>query len=293
MNYKGMRQTQKLRELLRQDGVVVGAGAHDALSARIIEQVGFPLCLVTGAGVSMCRGYADFGLMSLEEVVSASRYIAEAVEIPVVVDADTGFGNALSVIRTVHMFEQAGVAGIHIEDQAWPKKCGHYAGKLLIPKEEMVQKIRAALDARRDPDFVIIARCDALSVNGLKDTLERGDAYVKAGADILWCEMLGNRSDNDAIAAHFRGRVPMHYNHSSSPLVPKLSVEEYAKLGFKTVGYHAQAAHVAAMAMIDVLTQIRKTGNTLSTLDRIGDFDQYYNIGRMQELRELEKKYVL
>lgn len=293
MNYKGMRQTQKLRELLRQDGLVVGAGAHDAMSARIIQKVGFPVCFVSGAGISMCRGYADFGLMSVEEVVSACRYIAEAVDIPVIADADNGYGNALGVVRTVHMFEQAGIAGIHIEDQVWPKKCGHYAGKRLITKEEMVQKIRAALDQRRDPDFVIIARCDALAVNGLKDTLERGDAYIDAGADILWCEMLGNRSDNDAIAEHFRGRAHLHYNHSSSPLVPKLSLQEYEKLGFKTVGYHAQAAHVAAMAMIDVLTEIKKTGNTLSVLDRIGDFDEYYNIGRMQELRELEKKYVL
>jgi len=171
MNTKGMSQTQKLRALLKQDGLVVGAGAHDAMTAHIIEQVGFPLCFVTGAGISMTHGYADVGFMGMEEVVSACRYIAEAVDIPVVSDADNGYGNAINVRRTVRAFEQAGVAGIHMEDQVSPKRCGHMSGKQLIPKQEMVQKIHAALDARRDPNFVIFARCDALMVNGLDDTL--------------------------------------------------------------------------------------------------------------------------
>ncbi|MBI3068683.1 MAG: isocitrate lyase/PEP mutase family protein, partial [Betaproteobacteria bacterium] len=125
MSYKGMRQTEKLRELLRQDGLVVGAGAHDAMTARIVQQVGFPVCFVTGAGISMTHGYADVGLMSMEEVVSTCRYIAEAVEIPVIADADNGYGNAINAMRTVRAFEQAGIAGIHIEDQDWPKRCGH------------------------------------------------------------------------------------------------------------------------------------------------------------------------
>ena len=134
------------------------------------------MCVVTGAGVSMCRGYPDVGLVTMEEMVRNARYIAEAIEIPVVVDADNGYGNAINVRRTVREFERAGVAGIHIEDQVWPKRCGHMFGKKLIPAEEMVQKIRAALDARRDPDFVIIARCDALLVEGLDKALERGEA---------------------------------------------------------------------------------------------------------------------
>ncbi|MBI4189778.1 MAG: isocitrate lyase/PEP mutase family protein [Betaproteobacteria bacterium] len=293
MNYKGMGQTAKLRELLRRDGLIVAAGAHDAMSARIIEQVGFPVCLTSGAGISMCRGYADFGLMSLEEVVSACRYIADAVDIPVIADGDNGYGNALGVMRTVRLFEQAGVAGLSIEDQAMPKRCGHMSGKTLISKEEMVQKIRAARDACRDPDFVILARCDALIVTGLQDTLDRGDAYATAGADILWCEVASDMGKIEAIARHFRGRIPLHYNHSSSPMVPKLSLAEYERLGFKTVGYHAQAAHVAAMSMREVLAEIRKTGNTLSVLGRIGDFEDYYNIGHLRELRELEKKYAV
>src|ERR1041385_9005855 len=159
----------KLRKLLEGDRIVVGGGAHDALSARIVEQTGFPLCVVTGAGVSMCRGYPDVGLVTMEEMVRNARYIAEAVEIPVLVDADNGYGNAINVRRTVREFERAGVAGIHIEDQVWPKRCGHMFGKRLIPKDEMAGKIKAAVDARHDGDFLIIARCDALMVNGIED----------------------------------------------------------------------------------------------------------------------------
>jgi 2-methylisocitrate lyase-like PEP mutase family enzyme len=291
MSYKGMRQTQKLREMLRQDGLVYGAGAHDAMTARIIEQAGFPVCFVTGAGISMTHGYADVGLMSVEEVVGTCRYIAEAVDIPVISDADNGYGNAINTMRTVRMFEQAGVAGIHIEDQVWPKRCGHMTGKRLIPKEEMVQKIHAALDARRDPNFVIFARCDALMVNGLQDSLDRGDAYIEAGADVLWLEMRQDLAEIEAMAKHFKGRVPMHFNHSSSGMVPKLSLQEIEKLGFKTAGFHAHAIHAAAKTMIEVLGEIKKTGNALTVWDKIGGFEEFYNIGGLKEINALEKKY--
>lgn len=285
--------TKRLRELLKQQGLVVGAGAHDAMTAKIVQQVGFPLCFVTGAGISMTNGYADLGLMSVEEVVGRCRYIAEAVDIPVVSDADNGYGNALNVRRTVRMFEQAGVAGIHMEDQDWPKRCGHMAGKRLVSKPEMVQKIHAALDARRDPNFVIFARCDALLVNGLEDTLERGEAYLEAGADILWFEMRDNRQEIDAMSKQFRGRIPMHFNHSSSGMVPHLPETELEGLGFKTVGYHAHAIHAAAKIIVQVLTEIKQTGNSASVWDRIGGFDEFYNIGGLQELRTLEKKYAV
>ncbi|HAT35742.1 MAG TPA: carboxyvinyl-carboxyphosphonate phosphorylmutase, partial [Rhodospirillaceae bacterium] len=159
-----MKATAQLRQLLAQDGLVLAGGAHDAMTAQLVEQVGFQLCVVTGAGTSVCRGYPDIGLLSMEEMVTNARYIAEAVDIPVIVDADNGYGNALNARRTVRAFEAAGIAGIHIEDQTWPKRCGHMMGKSLIPKEEMAQKLRAALDARRDDDFVIIARCDAYLV---------------------------------------------------------------------------------------------------------------------------------
>ncbi len=222
---------RELRALLRSGELVLGGGAHDALSARIVQETGYPLCVVTGAGVSMCRGYPDVGFVTMEEMVANARYIAEAVRIPVVVDADNGYGNALNVMRTVREFERAGVAGIHIEDQAWPKRCGHMFGKRLIPKEEMAGKIRAALDARRDEDFVIIARCDAVMVEGLAKTLERGEAYLEAGADMLFFEMRESMEEIEAMARQFRGRIPLHYNHSPSGMVPRLHVDEIRSAG--------------------------------------------------------------
>jgi len=293
MNPKGITQTQKLRELMKQDALVVGAGAHDAMTAHIVEHVGFPVCFVTGAGISMTRGYADYGLMSMAEVVSECRYIAEAVNIPVIADADNGYGNALNVMRTVRAFEQAGVAAIHMEDQVWPKRCGHMEGKRVIPKEEMVQKIKAALDARRDPNFMIFARCDALMVNGLEDTLERGEAYLEAGCDVLWFEMRQNMDEIRAMSKQFKGRIPMHFNHSSSGKVPHLPLTELKELGFKTVGFHAHAIHAAAMITLHVLKEIKRTGNSESVWDKIGGFEEFYNIGGLEEFKALEKKYAV
>jgi len=288
-----MRTTTRLRELLAGDDLVLGGGAHDALSAQMVEQAGFPLCVVTGAGVSLCRGYPDVGLISLEETVANARYIAEAVTIPVVVDADNGYGNAINVMRTVRAFEQAGVAGIHIEDQTWPKRCGHMFGKSVIPKQEMCQKIRAALDARRDPDFLIVARCDALMVNGLEDTLERGDAYIEAGADMLWCETRESMEEIRAIAAHFRGRKPLWWNHSPSGMVPRIPAAELLAMGFKTSCFYVHALMAGARAMRETLAEIRRTGNADSVWERMMPLDELWEVSGLSRIRALEKKYGL
>jgi 2-methylisocitrate lyase-like PEP mutase family enzyme len=286
-----MGKARRLRELLAQPGIVLGGGAHDGLSARIVEQVGYPLCVVTGAGVSMCRGYPDIGLVTMPEMVENARYIAEAVNIPVVVDADNGYGNALNAARTVREFERAGVAGIHIEDQVWPKRCGHMFGKRVIPKQEMAGKIKAAVDARRDPDFVIIARCDALMVNGLDDALERGEAYVEAGADMLFFEMRESMDEIRAMADQFRGRIPLHFNHSPSGMVPRLHVSEIEKLGFKTACFYVHALMAACKTMREVLTEIRQTGNSLSVWERMVKFDDFWEIADLKAYRQAETKY--
>jgi 2,3-dimethylmalate lyase len=285
------RTTTRLRELLAGDRLVMAGGAHDALSACIVQQVGYPLCVVTGAGVSVCRGYPDVGLLSLEEMVRNAHYIADAVDIPVIVDADNGYGNAINVRRTVREFEAAGVAGIHIEDQTWPKRCGHMFGKQVIPKQEMVQKIHAALDARRDPDFVVIARCDALMVNGLEDTLERGEAYLEAGVDMLFFEMREAMDEIRAMAEQFRGRVPLHFNHSPSGMVPRLHVSEIEALGFKTAAFYVHALMAACTTMREVLETILATGNSEAVWDRMVPFDQFWDIVGMAEIRKLEKRY--
>ena len=285
------RATTRLRALLARDGLAMAGGAHDALSARIVEQTGFPLCVVTGAGVSVCRGFPDVGLLGLEENVRNARYIAEAVDIPVIVDADNGYGNAINVRRTVREFEAAGVAGIHIEDQTWPKRCGHMFGKSVIPKDEMAQKIRAAREARRDPDFVVIARCDALMVNGLEDTLERGEAYLEAGVDMLFFEMRESMEEIRAMAERFRGRIPLHFNNSPSGMVPRLHISEIEALGFKTAAFYVHALMAACRTMREVLETILATGNAEAVWERMVPFDQFWEIVGLAEIRELERRY--
>jgi 2-methylisocitrate lyase-like PEP mutase family enzyme len=288
-----MRKTQRLRQLLAGDGIVMGGGAHDAFSARIVEQAGFDLCVVTGAGVAACRGYPDVGLVTLEEMTRNARYIADAIAIPVIVDADNGYGNAINVVRTVREFEHAGVAGLHLEDQTWPKRCGHMMGKTVIEKDEMCQKLHAAQDAREDPDFVIIARCDAMLVNGLDDVLARGDAYIEAGADMLFCEVRDSMDEVRALASHFKDRVPLHWNYSPSPMVPRLSAKEVEALGYKTCCFYVQSLMSAAKTMQEVMAEIRKTGSAETIEHRMIGFEDLWDINDMASIREMERKYAV
>src|SRR5437660_5708433 len=185
-----MRATTRLRELLSGPELLVAPGAYDALSARLITQAGFQAVYMTGFGTAASvLGQPDVGLLTMSEMVSRASALAAVVgDVPLIADADTGYGNPINVQRTIHEYERAGVAGLHIEDQVWPKKCGHMEGKQVIPMEEMVQKVRAAVDARQSPDFVIIARTDANAVNGLEDAIQRGRAYREAGADSVFIE---------------------------------------------------------------------------------------------------------
>ncbi|PPR64289.1 MAG: 2,3-dimethylmalate lyase [Alphaproteobacteria bacterium MarineAlpha4_Bin2] len=288
-----MSKTRKLRELLARDGIVMGGGAHDAFSARLVEQAGFELCVVTGAGVAACRGYPDVGLVTLEEMTRNARYIADAVGIPVIIDADNGYGNAINVVRTVREFEHAGVAGIHLEDQTWPKRCGHMFGKALIAKEEMCQKLKAAQDARADDNFVIIARCDAMLVNGLDDVLDRCNAYIEAGADMLFCEVRESKEEIEAVAAAFKDKVPLHWNHSPSPMVPRLSAKQVEAMGFKTCCFYVQSLMAAAKTMREVLAEIRKSGTSEGVVDRMIGFDELWEINDMSSIREMEQKYAV
>ena len=193
------RPTTRLRELLAADGLIVAPFILNALHARIAESVGFNAVYMTGAGTSAEKGFPDVGMLTMTEMVTNARYIANAVDIPVICDADTGYGNALTTQRTVREYESAGVAGIHIEDQVFPKKCGFFEGKQVVPMEEHVQKIRAALDARRDPDFVIIARCDAYAVTGWEDTVRRCKAYREAGADMVFVDGIKSVEDLETL----------------------------------------------------------------------------------------------
>ena len=181
-----MRSTTRLRQLLNGGSMVVAPFILNALHAKIAESVDFQAVYMTGSGTAAERGFPDVGLLTMTEMVTNAKYVADAVQVPVVCDADTGYGNPLNVQRTVREYQAAGVAGVHIEDQLFPKKCGFFDGKQVIPQDEMVQKIHAALDARTDPDFVIIARCDAYAVTGWQDAVQRCQAYAQAGADMVF-----------------------------------------------------------------------------------------------------------
>ena len=286
-----MKSTTQLRQLLRQDGIVLAGGAYDALSARIVEEAGYPLCTVTAAGFCLSRGFPNIGLVTMREMTENAAYIADAVDIPVIVDADTGFGPPINVMRTVREFEKAGVAGIHIEDQVWPNRGGHNEGKQVLSIKDMTQKIRAACEARRDSDFVIMARCDSLMVTGLQDTLERGEAYVEAGADMIFFEMRENLDEIKAMGERLGKRVPLHFNHSASGKVPLLSIREIEKLGFKTIAFYLQPIMAAAKAMRDVLREIKQSGNTTSSTKNMISFDEFQELGGLTEIRKTEAKY--
>ena len=206
-----MKATAKLRGMLGAEGLVVAPFVLNALHARIAEDVGHQAVYMTGAGTAAERGFPDVGLLTMTEMVANAKYIADAVNIPVICDADTGYGNPLNVQRTVREYEAAGVAAIHLEDQLFPKKCGFFAGKQVVPVEDQIQKIRAALDARRDPDFVIIARCDAYAVNGWDDTVMRCRAYTNAGADLVFVDGIKSQDDIRRYARDLAD-VPRMYN---------------------------------------------------------------------------------
>jgi 2,3-dimethylmalate lyase len=221
-----MKATTKLRQMLNGDQMIVAPFVLNALHAKIAESVGFEAVYMTGAGTAAERGFPDVGLLTMTEMVANAKYIANAIDIPVVCDADTGYGNPLNVQRTVREYEAAGVAGIHIEDQLFPKKCGFFEGKQVVPLEEHVQKIRAALDARTDPNFVIIARCDAYAVTGWEDTVRRCHAYIEAGADMVFVDGVKTLDDLRRYASDLAD-LPRMYNGDLAP------TQDVAALGYK------------------------------------------------------------
>src|SRR4051812_14473270 len=183
-----MSQASRFRGLLHREGMVVAPGAYDCITAKLVEQAGFTAVYMTGAGTAATLGYPDFGLVTMSEMVANAGRIATAVALPVIADADTGYGNELNVVRTVRAYEAAGVAGIHIEDQGFPKKCGHLDDKEIVPREDWLAKIRAAAQSRRDPDFLVIARTDSRAVAGLDEAITRANAALAAGADMAFVE---------------------------------------------------------------------------------------------------------
>jgi methylisocitrate lyase len=278
---------RKLRTLLS-GGAHAVPGVFNAAVALAAERAGFPALYVSGAGTANgMAGFPDIGLLSLEEVVRHARYAAEAVSVPVIADADTGFGGPLHVRRTVRQFEAAGIAGIHLEDQENPKRCGHLEGKRLVPVDEMRRKVAAAVGARRDPDFVIIARTDARGVEGLEPAIQRAQQYVEAGADVIFPEGLQSREEFAAFAQQIE--APLLANMTEFGKTPYLSVEEFAALGYRLVLFPMTAFRVAMRAVEDALTALAAAGTQTGLLDRMQTRAELYDLVRYAEYAKLDE----
>jgi len=287
-----MRTTTRLRELLVGPELLVAPGAYDALSARLIAQAGFSSVYMTGFGTAASvLGQPDVGLLTMSEMVGRAAALAAVVgDLPLIADADTGYGNPLNVRRTIREYERAGVAGLHIEDQIWPKKCGHMEGKQVIPTEEMVQKVRAAVEARQDPDFVIIARTDFNAVYGLADALQRGRAYREAGADVLFIEAPRSIEELQAIAQSFPD-VPLLFNWAESAKTPPLSFAEIHALGFKLVLLPVSLLFRATQAMLQLLTTLKQGQVPSASQTPTVTFGEFTDLIGLPDIQMLERQY--
>ncbi|HLI87324.1 MAG TPA: isocitrate lyase/PEP mutase family protein [Ktedonobacteraceae bacterium] len=287
-----MRTTTRLRELLAGPDLIVAPGAYDALGARLIAQAGFPAVYMTGYGTAASvLGQPDVGLLTMSEMVSRAAALAAVTgDIPLIADADTGYGNPINVRRTIREYERAGVAGVHIEDQIWPKKCGHMEGKQVIPAEEMVQKIRAAVDARQDPDFVIIARTDAGAVYGFEDALRRGQLYREAGADMLFIEAPRSLAELQGITRAFPD-VPLLFNWAESGKTPALPLKDIRALGFKLVIFPVSLLFAATHTMLELLDLLKRGETSQPFVSRMVSFGQFTDLIGLPEIQALERRY--
>jgi len=286
-----VRPTTRLRQLLARPRLLLAPGAWDPLSARIVEAAGFEAVYLSGAAVAVGHlGVPDLGLATLTEVVEQLRRVAAAVELPVIADADTGYGSALNVRRTVREFEAAGAAGLHLEDQEFPKRCGHLAGTRVVPTETMVARLRAALDARRDPDFVLIARTDARAVLGLEEALRRAEAYRAAGADVLFVEAPVGEAEVEAVARALAG-VPLLLNLGGAGRTPMLPAARLEALGFRIALYPGDLQKAAIRAMQEVAATLIREGTTRPAASRMASFEERFELVGLSRLRALEARY--
>jgi 2,3-dimethylmalate lyase len=283
----------RLRELLASDaGPLIAPGAYDALSARLVEQAGFDVVYMTGFGTTASLiGRPDVGLLSGTEMIDNARRIVAAVDVPVIADADTGYGNAINVLRTVQTYEQAGVAGIHLEDQVLPKKCGHMSGKAVIAADEMVGKIRAAVAARRDPDFVLIARTDAAAVEGLDAAIARAHSYAEAGADVLFVEAPTSDADIARVATELKGVAPLVFNWAEGGRTPPMSLDRMAELGFSLVLYPIGTLLAATAGIQALLATLRADGTPAAAMSGLPTFEGFTDLIGLPEVQELEQRF--
>jgi len=284
--------TTKLRKLFKEKKIIVAPGAHDVLTARIIEQTGFDAVYMTGYGTSASvLGRPDVGLLTMTEMVERARNIADIINIPLIADADTGYGDIINVIRTVRAYEKAGVACIQLEDQVAPKKCGHMLGREIIPAKEMVKKIEAALSTRTDPDFMIMARTDARTNYGYEEAIRRCKLYKQAGADIIFYESPENIEEMEELNKELGDTLTLA-NMLEKGRTPLLTVTELEKLGYNLVIFCVSSVYVTAKAVKDLMEHLQKNGTTKDLIqDKMIPFEEFNDMIGLNEIKEIEKKY--
>jgi len=287
-----MNAPTRFRRLIEGPDILVAMGGYDALSASLIERAGGEVVYMSGSSVSTAvHGRPDVGLTTMTEMVDRAREMVSAVDVPVFCDADTGYGNPINVVRTVEAFERAGVAGIHIEDQTFPKRCGHFDEKGVVPTAEMVQKIRAATDARADDDFAIIARTDARAVTGLDDAIDRCFDYVDAGADVIFFEAPRSEAELRRVAAALGDEVPLLANMTEGGETPLFTAEQFAEFGFDVVLYPATGFKAAAKALDEVYAEIAETGTQAGVMDDLLTWEERNELTGLDEITALERRY--
>ncbi|MEU5726072.1 oxaloacetate decarboxylase [Micromonospora sp. NPDC047738] len=284
-----MSPAQQLRARLAGPGIVVAPGVYDGLSARIAALAGFEAVYVSGGAVARSSGVPDLGLLTMTEVLGRLREVVDAVDVPVIADADTGYGNALNVRRTVREFARLGVAALHLEDQVTPKRCGHYEDKQLISVDEMTGKVRAAADARGDDGPLLIVRTDAIAAEGFDAAIARAHAYVEAGAEMLFIEAPTSVAQIERVADELH--VPLLINMFAGGKTPLMNAQDLARLGFKLMIAPSDLQRAAIRAMQDTARELRESGSTDRLADRMATFTERDDIIGLPSYRELESRY--
>ncbi|MPZ75947.1 MAG: carboxyvinyl-carboxyphosphonate phosphorylmutase [Deltaproteobacteria bacterium] len=275
---------------LKEKGHLIMPGVYDALSAKIATQTGFEVIFITGYSLAATMlGEPDFGILTQTEMLSAAQRICSVTHVPVIVDADTGYGNAINVIRTVDELIRIGAAGMFLEDQIWPKRCGHMKGKQVIPLEEQLKKLRAAMEAKKNRSFYTVARTDARQALGLSDAITRGIAFKEAGADAVFIEAPENKQEMREISRNVPG--PLVANMIERGVTPLMGPQELRDLGFDLIVWPLAPLYSVAKALNEVYRTLRREGTTTAILDRLMPFDEFNNIVGLEEKYELDKKY--
>lgn len=286
-----MEQRKILRKLLADQAILVAPGAHDALSARVIEKCGFQAVYMTGYGQAASSiGMPDIGLLDMTEMLDRARKTVACVSVPVIADADTGFGNAINVMRTVREYEAAGVAALQLEDQVAPKRCGHMANRRVVSTEQMIGKIKAALDARTDPDLCIIARTDARTQHGIDEAIRRAKMYEEAGADIIFVESVESEEEMRKVHANIKAYTLA--NMVEGGRTPLLSNAKLQEIGYSLVIYPTASTYVTAKSMFDLMNGLKRDGTTTTMQDRMLVFSEFNDLVGLGEFGKLSDTYV-